>query len=313
MKNKVSIIIPVYNLENYIEQCVESILEQTYTNFEAIFVNDGSTDKSSIIIERYSKLDNRIKLIHLENGGVINARFQGVENSSGEYIVFVDGDDILPLNALDILFKKFNETLDIVVSGYELISDTADPISKKVYSNENTDGEGYRNFIFSIGNQATPWGRMFRRSVLNYEAFNFDRGISLREDALMNLIISTRVRKVRIIDEITYKYRTRADSVVTKPKTIDYFIAYNKVFSDVLTKYSIPMSNKMKVYCFKIFIDILMIDFKNRNWHLDVNTSALKLIKSSNVVFDSKAKIKLTILTFYNFLFSKFNRFIGKI
>ena len=95
MKELVSIIVPVYNLEKYIEKCVRSLLQQTYTNVEIILVDDGSRDESGEICDRLASEDSRIKVIHKENGGLSSARNCGIENATGEYIMFVDGDDFI--------------------------------------------------------------------------------------------------------------------------------------------------------------------------------------------------------------------------
>lgn len=95
MKPEISIIVPIYNVEKYLPKCIESILSQTFTNFELILVNDGSKDRSGIICDEYASKDNRIKVIHKENGGVSSARNSGVDLASGKYIGFVDPDDYI--------------------------------------------------------------------------------------------------------------------------------------------------------------------------------------------------------------------------
>jgi glycosyltransferase involved in cell wall biosynthesis len=110
MEAKVSIIIPIYNMENYLEECIESIIEQSYKNIEIILINDGSTDKSEIICRKYQIKDTRIKLISSKNKGVSNARNLGIEASTGEYISFIDPDDTVD--------KKYIEKLLIHMKKY---------------------------------------------------------------------------------------------------------------------------------------------------------------------------------------------------
>ena len=98
---KISVIVPVYNSEKYIEKCIESIINQTYRNIEIIFINDGSTDESLNIIHKYKKLDNRIKVINQSNSGVSAARNKGIKNSIGDYITFVDSDDHIDSKMID--------------------------------------------------------------------------------------------------------------------------------------------------------------------------------------------------------------------
>ncbi|MFR9165784.1 MAG: glycosyltransferase [Dysgonomonas sp.] len=114
----ISVVVPIYNMEKYLERCVNSLLTQTYPNIEIILVNDGSTDKTAEICDEFAKTDNRIKVIHKENGGVSTARNTGIDNSTGEYISFVDPDDWLEPNAYEILTdtlnKPENQEVDII-------------------------------------------------------------------------------------------------------------------------------------------------------------------------------------------------------
>jgi glycosyltransferase involved in cell wall biosynthesis len=111
MNDLVSIIVPVYNTAYYLPKCIKSMLNQTYHNIEIILVDDGSTDKSATICDKYAKRDKRIRVIHKKNGGVSSARNTGIENATGRYIMFVDSDDWLPLNAVESLHKAilFND------------------------------------------------------------------------------------------------------------------------------------------------------------------------------------------------------------
>lgn len=122
MNEKISIIIPVYNLEKYIKRTAESVLKQTYTNIEVIIVDDGSSDESWKIIQKIADKDNRVIPIHQENGGVTSARLKGVRRSTGEWIGFVDGDDEIESDMYEILLnnaKKYNA--DISHCGYQMI------------------------------------------------------------------------------------------------------------------------------------------------------------------------------------------------
>ena len=100
--DKVSVIVPVYNIEQYLEECIDSIIHQTYEALEIILVDDGSTDLSSTICDKYKKIDNRIKVIHKENAGLASARNTGIKMSTGEFIIFVDGDDKIKINTIQV-------------------------------------------------------------------------------------------------------------------------------------------------------------------------------------------------------------------
>ena len=113
---KLSIIVTIYNREKYLEKCINSILNQTFNSFELILVNDGSTDRSADICDKYANLDSRVRVIHKKNGGVSSARNVGIDNSNGEYIGFVDSDDYIKDDMYEIMYTKAKEFLaDIVI------------------------------------------------------------------------------------------------------------------------------------------------------------------------------------------------------
>lgn len=120
-KNLVSVIVPVYNAEHFIEKCIHSILNQSYKNIELILVNDGSTDNSVKICDSFAKIDNRIKLIHQANSGPSVARNNGIYNAKGKYIQFIDADDYIEENMIETLVNEMEKGLDIVICGYKRI------------------------------------------------------------------------------------------------------------------------------------------------------------------------------------------------
>lgn len=114
---KISIIVPVYNSSRYLEKCFDSIRDQTYTDFEVIVINDGSTDCSGEICDKYAELDNRFKIIHKENGGVSKARNIGIDNANGEYITFIDSDDWIDVDYLQEFIETADPNCDLIVLG----------------------------------------------------------------------------------------------------------------------------------------------------------------------------------------------------
>lgn len=115
MKNKISVIVPVYNRKELLAACVKSLLEQTYRDFELCIVDDGSTDGTEILCDELQKEDSRIRVLHVKNGGAAYARRRGVEQASGEWILFVDSDDTMPADALRRLFQATSQNTDIVI------------------------------------------------------------------------------------------------------------------------------------------------------------------------------------------------------
>ena len=200
---KVSIVIPVYNKAEYIRGCLESLLQQDFDDFEIVAVNDGSTDDSGKICDEKAAENTRIRVIHTENGGVTAARRKGVEQTKGEYIMFVDADDKLLPNAIKTLYKA------IIDSGADEVIGTY----KDQYGNRYDSGwRGFtpceplvRNLLSIKNSFCVLWGIMFRKSLLD-GCLNAPREIVEREDSLMQIKCLMKSPKVFFIADAVYLY-----------------------------------------------------------------------------------------------------------
>ena len=200
---KVSIVIPVYNKAEYISDCLESLLQQDFDDFEIVAVNDGSTDDSGKICDEKATEDTPIRVIHTENGGVTAARRKGVEQAKGEYIMFVDADDKLLPNAIKTLYKAIiDSNADEVIGTY-----------KNQYGNRYDSGwRGFtpceplvRNLLSIKNSFCVLWGIMFRKSLLD-GCLNAPREIVEREDSLMQIKCLMKSPKVYFIADAVYLY-----------------------------------------------------------------------------------------------------------
>lgn len=200
---KVSIVIPVYNKAEYISDCLESLLQQDFDDFEIVAVNDGSTDDSGRICDEKATEDTPIRVIHTENGGVTAARRKGVEQAKGEYIMFVDADDKLLPNAIKTLYKAIiDSNADEVIGTY-----------KDQYGNRYDSGwRGFmpceplvRNLLSIKNSFCVLWGIMFRKSLLD-GCLNAPREIVEREDSLMQIKYLMKNPKVYFIADAVYLY-----------------------------------------------------------------------------------------------------------
>ena len=146
MKKLISIVLPIYNVENYIEKCMESVLNQTYKNIEIILVDDGSPDNCPIICDQYVKEDNRVKVVHKENGGLSDARNAGIKVANGDYITFIDSDDYVDKDYVEFLYNTIEETdADIAIGGHRVIYDSGKIIEMElIYPH----GENYIKDIY---------------------------------------------------------------------------------------------------------------------------------------------------------------------
>lgn len=226
---KITIIVPVYNVERYLQQCIESLINQSYENLEIILVNDGSTDASGEICDKYSSVDNRVKVIHKKNEGVSIARNTGLKEASGEYIAFVDGDDFLDK---DIYFKLFqiinNSKYDLVMCRFY-----------KSFSNRNNvieneplkEGEYKKEEIFKklilpmIGNSfkntgkelimGAVWRCLYKKEIIEKNRIEFPI-IKIAEDMLFHLNYLGYCNCVYILEEALYFYRFNEMSATRK-------------------------------------------------------------------------------------------------
>ena len=203
----VSVIIPVYNSEKTIKECVESALLQSYKDIEIIAVNDGSKDTSLDILREYVKADCRIMIIDKENSGVSAARNSGLLCASGEYVVFLDADDRLDDHCVERLMECMTEDVDLVVGSYsEFRTKTECNFIKREKSSLS---------ISDIKNDMlrydplfeTPWAKLFRMSIINRNCLKFDESLVLGEDHRFNLQYLKSCRKIAVSDKNVYYYR----------------------------------------------------------------------------------------------------------
>lgn len=223
---KFSIIVPIYKVENYIDECVQSILTQTYKNIEIILVNDGSPDKCPDICEEYKKIDNRIIVIHKKNGGLVSARQAGAKASSGDYICCVDGDDFISPRYVE----KFADVIeqyktDIVCCGYYLTTNENESSRKLRPRFGFFNRADIQNEIFPFLIQSksfsyfhpTVWGKAIKRELYLDAQLSIDPQITMGEDGVCTIPCIYKCSGMFILEECLYYYRTN-QTAMTKGK-----------------------------------------------------------------------------------------------
>ena len=216
MPSHVGIIVPVYNVEKYITECIDSILAQTYTNFRLILVDDGTPDNAGEICDDYAKKDTRITVIHQENAGVTRARARGVEEANDcKYIMFVDADDTIHKNALRHLLSHTNDEVDIVLAKMSRHSDEVkNKESEKKHNITQLTAEQHRvNMILGI--DSGPTAKLFRRNLFTNEVFDLPRNIVMGEDTIANIRIAfNNKQNVITTTKCVYYYRQHDESIM---------------------------------------------------------------------------------------------------
>ena len=228
---ELSIIVAVYNIELYLHRCIDSILAQSFTDFECILVDDGSTDTSGSICDEYKKKDNRIKVIHKANGGQSSARNMAMDISCGKYIGFVDGDDFIHPRMYEILLDvAWNEEADIVQCEFKKVTDADVKIEEigdytaKTYSVENLLNKYYDDW--QLRRDAT-WSKVFRAELL--QKHRFPEGY-LYEDSTLYIQVLAHTREISFVPCQLYYYYMRENSTTHMRYTVKHFSGKELVY-----------------------------------------------------------------------------------
>lgn len=212
---KFSIIVPVYNTENFVGDCIDSVLNQTYNDFELVLVDDGSTDNSSDVCKKYAAADERVLFFHKENSGQIETRCYGISKSRGDYIVFLDSDDILGRSALNTISQKITAyNCDMVIYAYERFSDEP-KISETEKAEDIVISDKKELFvkIFSDEHYNSLCIKAVKREFLRSDGYSAMKEVRYGEDLLQTIDIIRQNPKTVVIGDVLYHYRQNTNSV----------------------------------------------------------------------------------------------------
>lgn len=229
---KISVIVPVYNANKGLRRCVDSILAQTYVNFELLLINDGSTDGSNEICDEYAKKDVRVRVFHKRNGGVSSARNIGLENATGEWISFVDSDDWVRESYLKHLYDEVQGDVDLVIAFAEMVNH---PDSDKYYYEQSklNKKDFSELFVkFDLSWRTAPWGKLFRSELIKSASLRFVEGMHIGEDACFLYEFILHCRNILISDKKDYFYLyDNCGSLTKRSNSIDSeLLAYNEIY-----------------------------------------------------------------------------------
>ena len=239
MGEKISVIVPVYNVEQYLERCVDSIINQTYTNLEIILVNDGSTDNSGKLCDELAKKDERIRVIHKENGGLSDARNRGIDESESDLVGFIDSDDYIDSDMYEVLLKNLNDTdADLSMCAlYDVYNNTpeAQVTNKETWklSSEQAIKMVMEAKILSV----TAVNKLYRKSL--FTDLKFEVG-KIAEDAFIMIKLLDTCEKIVATNEKKYYYVHRENSITTQKfstKFLNVIEAYEQNSNIILEKY----------------------------------------------------------------------------
>lgn len=270
MQDLISIIIPVYNVEKYLSECLDSVITQTYENLEILLINDGSTDGSGKICDEYAQKDSRIKVIHKENGGVSSARNMGLDLAQGEYIAFIDSDDRVKREYIQKLYEKVKiENAEVCLCHFSHFvggetKKIAEPLPKHL--NIDLDKKETLNFFYKYlscrGISGSPCRSLYKKEIV--ENYRFSCEVVRAEDLLFNLEVLINCKRIVSIDEWLYEYRMNETSQTrsyNQNLLKNYLEVFRRIFNIFMQFNDKKKNNKLKRYfgllCFLCFTNEL--------------------------------------------------------
>ena len=280
---KVSIIVPIYNSETHLSRCIDSILAQTYSDFELILVNDGSIDNSGKICDEYAQKDSRIIVIHKENGGTSSARNIGLEKSHGEYITFVDSDDTIYPNYL----CTFSYNADFEVAGLETIGSNNDinlPQATLLLSNNNDIANWFINNYDALY-LTTICSKIFRREVIISRLLQFELSLKRGEDTIFVYNYISCCKNIKLNPIIIYKYYFETTAIEQKyslnaNECIDHISARLASIENIEHAFNIKLTSAKKA-AHTTYLHLFYTHLKSTN-KIERKTELKKFRKNSN-------------------------------
>lgn len=270
MMPKISVLIPVYNVEPYLRRCIDSVLAQDFTDWEMILVDDGSTDGSPQICDEYVKKDARIKVIHKQNEGLPLTRETLLRQAQCEYVMFLDSDDWLLPDAISTLHSHISQGFDIVRATNRRVrlDGTFTHEQGRFYEGIIESREEYIEKMIRADVQVYLWGALYRRNVLCCDDFHKLIGINVGEDWLANILIARRVNRVKCIpDEVCCYFINDASIMQTRVCSNDYADHVKNILEETLKDESehiqhLVLCNRMAAYINNCFVPELKFYWK---------------------------------------------------
>ena len=305
---EVSIIVPVYQVENYIRQCIDSILVQTFTDFELILVDDGSKDKSGQICDEYAVLDQRVKVIHKENGGLSDARNCGMDQAVGNYFMFVDSDDYIAPTMLEYLYKALmNKEADIAVCNFlhffeeDRKRDFSTNIQSEVLSGAEIFYSRKNERVYGIWTVA--WNKLYKRETLGNVRFRFGK---YHEDEFWANDIYQMDIKVVTIPECLYYYRQRDNSILGR-KNIKRDFDILEALQERIAVYFMDERHADQAYKVMIFSLEYLAESKKLITNKDEENQFLQAEKKTKDMIKRLKKMKLSKIKSVSLVFIGMN------
>ena len=292
--HKISVIIPVYNAEKYLSRCIESIIDQTYSNYELLLINDGSKDNSGIVCDEYATKDQRIRVFHKTNGGVSTARNLGLEQALGEYVMFVDADDWIECDCLNVLYNTIQaENLDLLQFSFRTVSENG--VIMQAYSAETSvlDLNGYIEkdvFLVCVG------GTIIKKSIIEINRLRFQEDLKLGEDQLFILSAMHFSKFIKRIPDVFYNYYQNENSATANAK-------FDDIINSIIALNNFQYKRVFKKHIDRIIVLQVNIALNLKKCNIGDLCNVTRKIKINHKIYNSQnLNMKLLIFSWNYFL-----------
>lgn len=245
----ISVVVPIYNAEKYLKRCIESILNQSYRELEVLLINDGSKDSSLNIIKEYASIDSRIRIVDKENEGVSKTRNRGLNEATGKYIYFIDSDDYIDADTIELLYKSIenNSNQLSVCSFYNTFDNTEEKVEIGIKNENILKRNRYLEYmstgLYSVYYGAL-WNKLYCTKIIRENKLYFEENISLAEDFIFNLYYLEHIDNVGIVEGCKYHYYQDNQASLTKTKDVWYLWDMAKI------RYQICIEQYKKMECY---------------------------------------------------------------
>ena len=308
MKQLVSIIIPIYNVEKYLEQCIKSLINQTYRNLEIILINDGSTDKSTKICEKYKNQDNRIVFINKKNGGAASAKNEGLKIAKGDYITFVDSDDFIEPDMIEYMvntIKKYNS--DIIQCSFTNLYKNTERFKQDKIVEQKISSKDFLELFLKKWDSSLFWNKLFKREVIENVFFKEGRCI---DDEFFTYKCVINSKSIVTSNKIVYNYRMRKSGVMKSESSqkqilkdrVDYlyerYELVRKIYKDLDKSFLEHLLTYYLIISKDYYVDEKLLDYMKNN---------LKSKKGKIITSNIDIRIKMQI---FKFMMTKSDKYI---
>lgn len=310
-KGLISVIIPLYNVENYIDNCLQSVLDQSFQNLEIILIDDGSIDDSGKICDAYSRKDDRIRVLHIRNSGVSAARNCGLDIATGEYIAFIDSDDTVHQNYIDELYKTAEtQDSDIVCSGYTYTGKELKYEHNDFKNLSNSRESFVEHLLQNTG--GTICSKLFKASIISDNQLKFDGTLKMREDLIFSLEFAFFANSFHVVHNFYYNYNgLNVDSLSNADNTENRLQVRNIItkilekhnFNKVVEERLLNIRNKEILFagireCFNFEKPLTTIQVFYSKSEISELSTQIKIVGLKDAVLYLPAKLKSPLLTY---------------